>query len=138
MFGPLPHITLIIQLFKILDNILNILHTDIINGISYLFVFLWTYIGLETQRGNQPLSWSSLIIFWIWRCDFHLVQNTKFQRDFQSGELITILNLYVFTSIATNTISLVHGFELTYCEFFLPERLLSGANMINRHWCYNC
>ena len=30
--------------------------TDISDGIPCLFVFLWTFFGLETQRGNQPLS----------------------------------------------------------------------------------
>ena len=57
MFAPLPHITRIMQIFKILDNLWKILHTDISNGIPCPFVFLWPYKGLEIQRGNQPLSW---------------------------------------------------------------------------------
>ena len=138
MFGPLPHITLIKQIFKLLDNLWKILHTDISNCIPFLFLFLWPCNGLDTQRGIQPLSWYSLIIFWLWRCDFHLFHATKFQRDVQGDVLITILNLRVFPNIATTTIFHVYRCELAQCENFLPERLPSGATTINRRCCCNC
>ena len=130
MFLPLCHITLIRQLPRLLNNLRNILQTEISAGISWLFVFLWPFNGLETQRGNQPLSWSSLKILCFWWCDFYLVHNTKIQRDFQGDVLLTILDISVFPNIATTTIFHVHQ-----CELFLPERLLSWGTMINRRWC---
>ena len=125
IFGPLPHISLTRLFFKLIDNLWSILHTDIINGIPCLFVFLWPYISLETQRGNQPLSWSSLIIFWLWRCDYHLVHAAKLQMYVQGDVLITILNLFVFTNISTTTIVYFHSCELTKSALFLPLLLLS-------------
>ena len=100
MFGPLLHITLIMQP-KFLYNIWKIFHNDISNVIYCLFGFLWPSNGIETQIGNQPLSWSSQITFWLWRCDIHLVHNTKFQRDFQGDVLLAILGLPVFSNIKT-------------------------------------
>ena len=135
MFGPLLHITLIMQLFKIFDNIWKIIHTDISNGTPCLFVFLWPHIGLDTQRGNQQLSWSSQIIFCIWICDYRLSQTTKFQLYEQGDAFLTILNPSVFPNIFTTTNFHVHRCELTKCELFLPERLLSGATTTNRQWC---
>ena len=137
MFGPLPHITVIRKLFKLLDNLWNILHNGISNGTTCIFTTLWTYNGLETQRDNQPLSLYSQIIFWIWRCDFHLVQTTKFQRDVQGDVFLAIFDIYLFPKIATTAIFHVHRCELTKCKLFLPERLPSGAIMINIRWCYN-
>ena len=137
MFGPLPHMNLKGQLLKLLDNLLNILHTEISNDIPCHFVFLWTSNGLETQIVDQPLSWYSQIIFWFWRCDFHPIRTNKFQRDVQGNVLIAVLDIPVFPNISTITIFRLHSFELTRCEFFLPERLLGGATMINRRCCYN-
>ena len=57
MFGTLPIITLLRSIFKLPDNIWKILYTNIYNGIPWLFVILCTCIGLDTQIGNQPLSW---------------------------------------------------------------------------------
>ena len=137
MFGPLPHITLIRKHFKVLDNLWNILHTDISDNMPRIFVFIWTSNGLETQRGNQPLYWYSQIIFWFWRCDFCIVHTAKFQRDVQGDVLLTILNLPMFPNILTSTIFHVHRCELTRCELSLPERLPRVATMINGRWCYN-
>ena len=39
-----------------LNNPGNILKTDISNVKSHLFNFLLPYNGLDTHRGNQPLS----------------------------------------------------------------------------------
>ena len=138
MFGTLPHITLIRHLFKSLDNILKILHTDISHFIPFLFDSIWQSNGLENQRDNQPLSWSSLIILFFWRCYFCHVQATKFQIYVQGDVFITTFNLHVFPNISTTTMFHVHSFELTRCELFLPKRLLIVATMINRQWCYNC
>ena len=44
MFGPLPHITCIMQKFKLLDNIWKILLTDISNGIPCIFFFELTMV----------------------------------------------------------------------------------------------
>ena len=133
MFGHIPHIILIRQLFKWLNNLRNILQTEISNCIPFLFVLIWPSNGLETQRGNQPLSGYSKIIFWIWRCDFYLVETTKIQRYDQGDVLLITIDLHMFPNIATTTIFHVHQ-----CENLLPELLLSGANMINRVLCYNC
>ena len=45
-----------------------------------------------------------------------------------------------FVNIATTTIFHVHRQKEIFltCVFFLPERLPSGATMINRRWCNNC
>ena len=114
-----------------------VLLADISYGIPCLFALLWPYFGLDTQRGNQLLPWSFQIIFWLWRCDSHLVQTVNFQRYVQCDILATTLDLSVFPNIATTTIFHVHICELTKCELFLPEHLLSRSTMINRRWCYN-
>ena len=137
MFGTLLHITLIRQIFELLDNIWKILHTDISNGITWLFLFLWPCMGFDTQRGNKPLSWYSQIIFWIWRCDSHLVHTNKLQQYVQGDVLLTIINLSVFPNIATTTIFHVHRCDITKCELFPLECLPIGVTMINRRWCYN-
>ena len=102
------------------------------------FVSIWTFIGLDTHRGNQPLYRSSQIIFWLWRCDSHIVQTAKLRRDVQGDVLITILDLFVFPNITTTTKFYVHRCELSKCELLLPERLTSGSTMINKRWCHNC
>ena len=56
MFGPLQHINLIKQILKFLNNIRNVLQSDIINGIPYLFLLLLPSNSLDTQRGNKLLS----------------------------------------------------------------------------------
>ena len=132
MCGPLTRITLIRQLLTFLNNLRNILQTDISNGIPWLFFFLWPSNGLDSHRCNQPLSWYSLIIFWLWRCDYHIVQTTKIQRDVQSDVILTIPDLSVFPTILKNTIFHVH-----WCELFLLKYLPSVATMINIQWCYN-
>ena len=81
MFRYLLHINLIRKLLQLPNNLWNILQTEIINSIPCLFVFLWPSNGLDYQRGNKPLSWSFLTIFWLWWFDFHIVQTTKIQRD---------------------------------------------------------
>ena len=73
MFVTTPHITLIRQLLRFLNNIINILQTDISNVIPCIFLFPWPSNGLDTQRGNKTLSWYPQTIFWFWRCDFHFV-----------------------------------------------------------------
>ena len=103
MFGPIPLINFIRWIIKLPDNLWNVLHTDIYDGIPYFFAFVWPCFGLDTQRGNKPLFWSSQIIFWIWRCDYHLVQTTKLQQYFQGGVFITTLDLSVFSNIVTTT-----------------------------------
>ena len=131
MFGPIPQITLIMQNLKLLNDLRNILQADISNGIPCIFVFIWPSNGLETQRGNQPLYWSSQIIFWFWRLYFNLVQANKIWRDVQGDVLLNILDIHVFLNIDTTTIFHVHR-----CEHSLPGRLPSGSTMINRWCCY--
>ena len=49
--------------------------------------------------------------------------------------LITIIDLPMLPNIAQTTVSHVHRLKqilLLTCELFLPERLPSGATMINR------
>ena len=94
---------------------------------------LWPYNGLDTQKGNQPLSWYFKIIFWFWGCNFHFVHTNKIKRYVQGGALLTILDIPVFLNITTAKMFHVHQ-----CELSLSERLPSGATMINRQWCYNC
>ena len=59
MFGPITHITLISQLLKLLNNLRNILQTDISNGIPCLFPCLWPSKELDNRRVNQTLYSSS-------------------------------------------------------------------------------
>ena len=61
MFETLPHINLMRQILKFLNNPRNILKTEITNGKPRIFNFLWPYNGRDTQTGNQPLYWSSKI-----------------------------------------------------------------------------
>ena len=101
--------------------------------------------GLEIQSGYQPLSWSLLLYFWLWRCGFHLVQIVNLLWDIQNliniqgDTLVTNLDLLVFPNFVTTTVFHVHRLKniLLACELFLSERLPSGATMINRRWCYN-
>ena len=137
MFGPIPHITLIRQF----SNFLIIFERYFILTLvmAYLaFSPLWPFNVIQMHKGNQPLSWSSQIIFWLQRYDFYLVHTAKFQRDVQCDILTTILNIPMFTNIKTTTIFHVHRCELTNCKRFLSERLPSGSTMINIRWCYNC
>ena len=93
---------------------------------------------------NQPLSWSSQIIFLLWRCDSHLVQTAKLQQYVQNDVIITTLDVSVFPKISTTTIFHVNSCEITKSEIsltydlLLPECLPIGATMINRQWFYNC
>ena len=130
MFGPISHITLIRQILKLLNNLRNILLTDISNGVPCLFVSLWTSKILEAHRGDQPLSQYSQILFWLWRFGFHLVQTNKIQRYVPGNVLPTILDLRVFPNIVTTAFFHVHR-----CDIFLSERLPSGSTMINILWC---
>ena len=144
MYVPLLLITSVRQFFKLPNNLWKVLLTDISDGIPCLFVFLRPCFVLDTQRGNQLISWSYQLNFWLWGCDSRLVQNVKFQQDVQGDILFTTLDLSVFPKIATTTIFHVHSWELTKCEIFfncelfLSESLPSVATMINRWWCYNC
>ena len=132
IFGPLPHTTLIRQILKCFDNIWNILQTDISNVIPWLFVLIWPSDVLDNQRLNKPLSWSSQIIFWLWRCYFYIFQTNKIQKDIQGDVLLTILDLPLFPRIVPTAIFHVHR-----CELSIPESLTSGAIIINRRWCCN-
>ena len=78
MFGPLLLIRYFINFLKLLDNLRKVLLTEISDSITWHFLFLWPYFGLETQRGNQPLSWSFQFSFWLWRCDFILSRLSNF------------------------------------------------------------
>ena len=123
IFGPPSLIPFIRQFLKLPDNLWNVLYTDISYGIPCLFVFLWPYFDLGTQRSNWPLSWSSQIIFWLWICDFHIVQTAKLQWYFHGDFLITTLDLSEFSNILMNTIFHAHSWELTKFELSLPERI---------------
>ena len=134
------------KIFKLFDFVGKVLHTDIYDGIPCLFIFCRPCLGLESKSGYQPLSWSLHFYFWLWRCGFHLVHIVKFLWDFQnlvhvqSDTLITILDLSMFPNIELTTVSYVHRHKQTLiltCELLLPERLPSGATMINRQWGNN-
>ena len=99
MSGPIPYITLMRQLLKILGDILKILHNDISKGIPCLIVFLWPYNGLETQIFNQPLSWYSQIIFYIWRYDFILFRLQNFKEIFKMMNLSPFLTYLFFLTL---------------------------------------
>ena len=143
MFGPSPIITLKNNFLKLPDNIWKVLHTDISDGIPCLFVFLWHCFGLDTYIGNKPLSWYPQIISLLRRCDYHLFQTSKLQQYIEGNWLVTTLDISMFSNIKMTTNFHVHSWELTKCELFLtcehflPERLLSGATMINIWLCYN-
>ena len=146
MFGCPFQMRYLNKIFKLFDFVGKFLHTDIPDGIPCLFTFCWPCFGLEIQSGYQSLSWSLHFYFWLWRCGFHLVQIVKLLWDFQnlvhvqSDTLITILDLSMFLNIALTTFSHAHRNKqilLLTCERFLPERLPSGATMINRQCCNN-
>ena len=139
MFGPLILISKFPNSLKLFDNLRKILLTDISDGIPCPFLFWRHYFGLESQSGYQPLSWSSKFSFWLWICGFHLVHTVKLCWDIQGDDLVTALDLLVFPNFATTTIFHVHRLKqiLLTCELFLPERLPSGATMINRRWWYS-
>ena len=54
MFGPLPHIPLIRQLLRFLNNLRNILQTDISNGIPCLFFFFDLLMVLRPREAINP------------------------------------------------------------------------------------
>ena len=58
MFGDPFHIRYLDNLFKLFDNVGKVLHAEISDGISCLFLFLRPCFGLECQSSYQPLSWS--------------------------------------------------------------------------------
>ena len=120
MFGPPPLINFIRKFIKLPDNLLKVLHTDISDGITLLFVFLWNCFGLDTQRCNQPLYWYSQIIFWLWICDSHLVQTAKLQRYVQNDVIITTLDISVFPNISTTTIFILTAVNSPRVKFFSP------------------
>ena len=101
----------------------------------YLFGLALALIPIEVIN---PFSDLPKIIFWIWRCDYHLVQISNFQLDIQGDVLVTALDLCYFPNILTTTIFHVHSWKLVNCETFLPELLPSGETMITRRWFYNC
>ena len=139
MFGDPFLIRYFPSILKLFDNLRKVLLTGISDGIPCLFVFWWPYFGLESQSGCQPLSWSSQSPFWLLRCGFHLVQTVKLRWNIQGDDLVTTLDLLVFPNFATTTIFHVHRLKQIFLtrELYLPERLPSGATMINRRWCYN-
>ena len=102
---------------------------------------LWSW---EPERLPTPFLIPPILL-WLWRCGFHLVQIVKLLWDIQNiinilgDTLVTTLDLFVFPNIALTTVFHVHRLKqiLLTCELFLPERLPSGATMINRRWCYN-
>ena len=122
MVRPFPLITFIRQFIKLSNNPWKVLLTKIANGIPCLFVFMWPHVGLENQIGNQPLSWFSQFFFWLWRCDFYLVQTIKFQQDVQGDILLATLDLVVFPNIATITMFHVNSWEkFTHLWTFPPR-----------------
>ena len=139
MFGYLLHIRYPENFLKLFDNIRKVLNDDISDGIPCLFVSLRPYFGLQSQSGYEPLSWSLQFSFWLWRCGFHIVQTVKLCWDIQGDDLVTTLDLLVFPKLETTTTFHVHRLKQIFltCELSLPERLPSGATMINRRWCYN-
>ena len=56
MLGDPFHIRYLDNFLKLFDNLQNVLHADISDGIPCLFVFLRPHFGLESQIGYQPLS----------------------------------------------------------------------------------
>ena len=122
LFGPLPHITLIRQLLRFLNNLLDILHTDISNGIPCLFVILRPSNNLETQRGHQPLSWYSPMIFWFWIFYFYPLQSTKIQRDVQGDVILTVLDIPVFLTLRLPYFFMFTGVNFSSQNVFQVEQ----------------
>ena len=56
MFGPVLLISSFVSFLKLLNNLKRVFLTDIPDRIPFLSVFFHPYFGIETQRGNQPLS----------------------------------------------------------------------------------
>ena len=141
MFGCPFQIRYLVQFFKLYDFVGKVLHTNISDGIPWFLYIFRPCFGIDYQISYQPLSWSLHFYFWLWRCGFHLVQIVKILWDIQilihiqGDTLVTTLDLFVFPNIALTTVFHVHRLKqilLLTCELFLPERLPSGATMINR------
>ena len=122
-------ITYISWILKLLDQLTEILISNISNGNPCPFV--WNF-GPDIHRSSQPLTLSSQIITWFWRVEFPLFQTINIQINAQGDLLLLVLNFPVFPNIAHSTTCHVHSFEL-----LLKERLPSGSTMINSWWwCY--
>ena len=120
-------------IFKPLEQLTEIMFSNVSDGKPYP-LFLVLNFGPKGQRGNQPLTWYSHIILWLWICDLPIVKTIEIRRDFHDDVLITIIYIPVFTNISPSTTCHVHR-----CEHLFPERLPNGATMINSWWwCYNC
>ena len=99
VFEPLLLISQFPNFLKLFDNLQKVLLTNIYDGIPFLFVLLRPYFGLESQSGNQPISWYFQFSFWLWRCGFHLVQTVKLWWDVQGDGLVTTLDLFVIPKL---------------------------------------
>ena len=96
-------------------------------------IFAWPPPGNESHRSSHNIYWSSHIILLSWRGGLPLLHKIKLQVNAQGDILLTVLDFLVFSKTATSTTFHVH-----WCEMLFPERLTSGATMINKRWGWNC
>ena len=140
MFGPLLLIRKFTNFLKLFDHLRNVLLTDISDDIPCLFVFLRNLtLVLKSRAVTNPFPDLSNFPF-----DSEDVVSILFRlSNFDDISKVAILSLPLI-SLCFLTLRRPKCFMFTdrkqiflTCEFFLPERLPSGATIINRRWCYN-
>ena len=124
---------------KLFDNIWKVLLPKISDGIPCLFVFLRTLLWYwEPERLPTPFLIFPIFLLtpkmWFPSCSEcqTLLRHSRRQSCHYPWSTC-------FSNFATTANFHVHRLKQIFltCEIFLPERLLSGATMINRRWFYN-
>ena len=147
MFGPLPFITFIRWHLKLPDNLWKVRHTDISNGIPFVFVFIWTYFGLirdmRSREVTKPFPDITKLSFGFEYVIIFLSRLPNFNKMSKVIYLtLTLISICLITLWRPQFFH-VHNWELTKsevfltCEILLPLRLPRAAIMINRRWCYD-
>ena len=106
--------------------------------LAFLSFFGLTLV-LKSRAVTNPFPDLSNLRFHSEDEDSILFRLSNFADMSKGDDIVTNLDLLVFPNFATTTNFHVHRMKQIFltCELFLPERLPSGATMINRWWCYN-
>ena len=107
----------------------------------YFSTLIWSW---DPERWPTPFLISPILLLtlkmWFPYCSY-CQTSLRYSNliNIQGDTLITTLDLHVLPNFTTTTVFHVHRLKqfLLTCELFLPERLPSGATIINRRWCYN-
>ena len=138
MFRDPFHIRYLANFLKLFDNVGKVLHSDISDGIPCLFVFFDPNLVLRYRAVTNPFPDLPNFSFDSDDMIYILFRLSNFSEIFK----VTILSLpLIFLCFLTlqrpQFFMFIDRKIFLTCELFLPERLLIGATMINRRWCYN-